>query len=340
VLSNVFETAAPLKIIRSPCNLREPSVLKVESESATSWLVCRDTPNFVQETLFSKPVEFIMSSQTYLSCRILYTSWIFTHCHHHLLHKRLLPKAKTLVPSVESNKLCLEHRIPKDLKPRTLISLHATKASRIRLIHSRKRDLVSRNLGHVRVADRNGEIRQYSRARVDEATDLRIVLRALDLRVVCLGDLLVDEQKRSACVGNGVGCSEVLEDLVANGKFRRRELPESSLGFDGDPDHFALEFGSVDFAELVDTGAIGVEVGGEDGQVEAAHDVVEEGFGGRLLGAIVDGVEVGKGKADEAVGVGVLNEGLGDVVGELDGLIVDRYAANGYFVGTDNTCSS
>jgi hypothetical protein len=281
-----------------------------------------------------------VSSQTYLCCRILCTSWIFTHSHHCLLHKRLLSKSKTLVTSVESNKLRLEHRVPKNLKPRTLITLHATKARRIRLIHSRKRDLVSWNLGHVRVTNRDREIRQFSATRVDEATDLRIVLRALDLRVVCLGDLLVDEHKRSARVGNGVGGSEVLKDLVADGKFRRRELPESSLGFDGDPDHLALEFGSVDFAELVDAGAVGIEVGGEDGQVEAAHDVVEEGFGGRLLGAIVDGVEVGEGEADEAVGVGVLDEGLGDGVGKLDGLVVDGYAADGYFVGTDNTCSS
>ena len=253
-----------------------------------------------------------------------------------LLHQWLLSKSQTLIPTIKRNKLCLEHRVSENLQPSALVALHAAKARGVRLVHHCKRDLVARDLGHVAVADRDGEIGERGFARVDEAADLCVELRALDLRVVRVCDLLVDEEQRCTCVGDGVGRAGVLDDLVADGELGRWELPKACLGLDGDPGHLALELGGVDFAEFVDASTVGVEVGGEDGEVEVAHDVVEEGLCGGFLGAIVDGVQVGEGEAEEAVGIGVLDEGLRDGVGELDGLVLDFNAANFNDVGAND----
>jgi hypothetical protein len=58
------------------------------------------------------------------------------------------------------------------------------------------------------------------------------------------------------------------------------------------------------------------EVRGEDGAAQVGRDVGEEGL--LLLGP--DGVEFAESEADEAVGGGIGNEGLGNRGGQPDGL--------------------
>ena len=77
-----------------------------------------------------------------------------------------------------------------------------------------------------------------------------------------------------------------------------------------------MELGGVDVAELVAAGGAVFEVRGEDGRTERGGEIVEEG----LLRLRADGVEFAEGKADEAVGCGVRDEGIGDGGGEADGL--------------------
>lgn len=201
---------------------------------------------------------------------------------------RLLAEAEGLVAAVEGNELRLEHGVAVDLETGALVTLDATEAGGVCLIDGGEGDLVTGDLGHVGVTDGNSHIGKLSAARVDVATDLSVELGALDLGVVGVGDVLVDEEERSSGVGNGLRGAGVLGDLAVDGELGRRELPEARGGVDGDPGHVADELGGVDLAELVDTGAIGVEIGSEDGHVQAAHHVVEEGLLGELLGSVVD----------------------------------------------------
>lgn len=48
-------------------------------------------------------------------------------------------------------------------------------------------------------------------------------------------------------------------------------------------------------------------------------------------------VELGEGKADKAISVGILNKRLGDLVGELNGLVLDRDTSNGNGVCAHDT---
>lgn len=187
--------------------------------------------------------------------------------HVRLLRNWLLAETKGLVTTVESNKLCLEHGVAVDLQTCTLVTLYTTEASGVCCIDSGESDLATGDLGHVRVTDCNTHVGKSGTARVDETTDLSVELSTLDLRVVCLGDLLVDEEERCTCVGNGVGSLRVLEKLIADSKFGRAKLPEASIGLDRNPCHVAFKLGGINLAELIHAGAIWVEIGSEDGHV-------------------------------------------------------------------------
>ena len=250
----------------------------------------------------------------------------------------LLAEAERLVTAVEGNELSLEHGVTVDLETGTLVALHTTEAGCVGLVHSSEGDLVSGDLGHVGVADSDGHVGKGSRARVDETADLSVELSTLYLGVICLGNLLIDEKERCTGVGNGIRALGVLEELVTDSELGGIELPETGLGLDGNPGHLALELGSIDLAKLVHTCAIGVEVGGEDRHVEVAHNIVEEGLRRSLLGAIVDSVEVRESKTNKTIGVGVLNERLRNLVGQLNGLALNLDASDGDGVRTD--CSS
>jgi hypothetical protein len=239
----------------------------------------------------------------------------------------LLAKAKRLVTAIESNKLRPEHGITENLHTGTLVTLNTTEAGRVGIINGSESELVAGDFRHVAVANGDRHIGQSGGARVDETTNLVVELRALHLRIVCVGDLLVDEKERGAGIGNGIRALRVLENLITDSELGGGELPETGVSLDGDPSHLALEFGSIDLAELVDTGAIGIKVGGEDRQVKTAHDVVEECFCRGFLGAIVDCVELGECKTDETIGISVLDERLRNLVGKLDSLVLDLDAS-------------
>lgn len=179
----------------------------------------------------------------------------------------LLTKTKGLVTTVESDELRLEHGVAVDLQTCTLVTLYTTEAGRVCCVDSGKGDLATGDLGHVGVTDGDTHVGESGAAGVDETADLSVELSTLDLRVVCLSDLLVDKEERCAGVGNGVGALRVLEQLVTDSELGRAKLPEASVGLDGDPCHLAFELGGVNLAELVHTGAIWVEIGSEDGHV-------------------------------------------------------------------------
>jgi hypothetical protein len=255
----------------------------------------------------------------------------------YLFGRRLLAEAERLVATVESHELGLEHGVTVDLETSTLVALDTAEASGVGLVDGGEGDHVSGNLGHVGVADGNGHVGESGGTWVDETTDLGVELGALDLGVVGFGDTLVDEKERCTSVGNGVRALGVLEELVTDGKFGGGELPETGLSLDGDPGHLTLKLGSINLAKLVDTCAIGVQVGSEDGHVKASHDVVEEGLCGSLLGTIVDSVEAGEGESDETISVGILDERLRDGVGQLNSLALNLDSADSNSVCANNS---
>ena len=94
---------------------------------------------------------------------------------------------------------------------------------------------------------------------------------------------------------------------------------------DGGELHLADELGPVHGAELVAAGGVVFQVGGEEGRFEGGRDVAEEGV--LLFGR--DGVGAHEAEAHQAVGVDVVDEGLRDRGGKLDGLGWDDGAADG-----------
>lgn len=180
--------------------------------------------------------------------------------------------------------------------------------------------------------DVEGKIGHLGVAREDETTGLRVVGGTGNGGVVSVDGSRVGEDEGGTGVGNGLSTSgTLLGGAAVNGKAFAGELPESLGVVDGDPGHGAGELGGVDAAELVGAGGVGTKVSSEERLGERGHDVVEEGL--LLLG--LDGVELGKGKTEETVVVGVLDERLGDGGGELDGLGSDSGATNVDRVGTD-----
>lgn len=208
----------------------------------------------------------------------------------YLCDRWLLTESKGRVAAVESDELGLEHDVTVDLKTSALVALNTTKASCVGLINSGEGDLVARDLGHVAVTDGNSHVGKLGVAGVDETANLGIVLRAFNLGVVGIGNVLVDKEERGTGVGNGLGSSRVVNDLAVDAELGRGELPETGACVDRNPRHLALELGGIDLTELVNTGAIGVEVSSEDGKVKVAHDIVEESLLRGFLGAIVDSV--------------------------------------------------
>ena len=103
-------------------------------------------------------------------------------------------------------------------------------------------------------------------------------------------------------------------------------------GVDGGVLDRALELGGVDEAELVRAGGGVFEVRGEERGGQIVLDVVEEG----LLRLRLYGVEGRKGQADQAVGVGVGDEGGGRAGGQFDGLGRHGRAADVDGVGADD----
>lgn len=297
--------------------------------------------------ILSRAVVHVPSLQKLSLCADRYTSMSYVptsasskQLHLHLLHSRLLAEAERLIAAVESNQLSLEHGVAIDLKTSTLVALDTTEAGGVSLVDGGEGDLVTGDLGHVGVADGDGHVGESGATWVDVTSDLGVELSALDLGVVGVGDLLIDEEQRCAGVSNGVGALGVLEHLITNGELGGGKLPEAGLSLDRDPCHLTLELGSIDLAELVHTGAIGVKISSENGHVEIVHDIVEESLLGSLLGTVVDSVKVGESKTDEAISVGVLDKRLRDGVGQLDGLALDLNTSDSDSVSTNGSGST
>jgi hypothetical protein len=51
-------------------------------------------------------------------------------------------------------------------------------------------------------------------------------------------------------------------------------------------------------------------------------------------------VELGESKTDETISISILNEGLGDSVGELNGLVFDSDATDVDNISADGACST
>jgi hypothetical protein len=147
---------------------------------------------------------------------------------------------------------------------------------------------------------------------------LRAVHGAGNLAPVSGDDGGVDDQERGSRVGDrGPGAAgHGLGRRVADGDLRGREFPEAALRVDGHGGQAAGELGRVDNAELIAANRAMFKVRGEDRAAQVGRDVGEEGL--LLLGP--DGVEFAEGEADEAVGGGIGDEGLGNGGGQPDGL--------------------
>lgn len=195
-----------------------------------------------------------------------------------------------------------------------------TSRRNIRLIHRGEIDQGTGDNGRVRVSDPDTKVRQSRITRENVSTCVLVVLRALDLAPVSRGYRVVDEHERRAGVGDGRVGVRVLLLLTAQGVACGRELPEALGIIDLDIAERAGKLGTVDDSEIVRSGGAMPEVGGEDGQGEVGHDVIEEGL---LLGRL-DGVELAESQTDETITGCVLDELIGDGGGELDGLARNR----------------
>lgn len=130
------------------------------------------------------------------------------------------------------------------------------------------------------VAHRDVEVGQGGVTGEGVSAGRAVVLRALDRRVVCLGDVVVDDHERGAGVGDGGVADAVGLGLAVDGEGVGGELPEAGALVDGDGgERAALDVGGVDGAELVGAVAAHVQVDAEDGFREAGLDIVEEGLG-------------------------------------------------------------
>ena len=103
-----------------------------------------------------------------------------------------------LVPTVKHDVLRPEHDIAVNLNLSATIALYPTKA-RI-LGYLGKCNHVARNHRSVIVAEGHAESRKLGIAWVGVAASLEAVFRALNLAVVCCGDLWVNQNQRSAGV--------------------------------------------------------------------------------------------------------------------------------------------
>lgn len=172
------------------------------------------------------------------------------------------------------------------------------------------------------------EIRQLRVAGKGHAAAAALLLihpRPRNLAPVRANDGVVDEHERGPRVRDGgAGVLVPLHGAIADGVALRGELPETLRRVDGDVVDLTVELRRVDAAELVGADSGVAQVSREDGLREAGLDVVEEGF----LGGGLDGVDGAEAEANEAVGVDVLDEAVGDVGGELDGLLLDLCASN------------
>ncbi len=253
----------------------------------------------------------------------------------HFIPSFMRRKPHRQIPPIKNHKLRLQQHIPINLPRAPLIRLQPAETDRFRApaaaaARAHVVQQVPRHRGHVRRPQRDAEIRQLRVAGEMHARFLQ--LRARDLAPVGLDDGVVGQDQGGARVDDGGGGVGVrLRFPFADGEAFGFDLPEPAGGVDGGVGDGALELGRVDFPELVAPDLVVPEVGGEDGQVEAGHDVFEKG----LLLLRFDGVDGSEGEADEAVRSGVLQETVRDRRCHFDGLTFHLGTSDVDRVGTD-----
>ena len=157
-----------------------------------------------------------------------------------------------------------------------------------------------------------------------------------DVTVVFLDDRAVHQEEGGARVGDGGG-GEVVgvlgRGVVSDGEEFGFELPEARVGVAIGEVEISFILIGVDVSEFVCPSGVVPEVCGKEGHFQGREDTIEE----RLLFFGFDGVDFGGTEAEQTVGLGVLEEGTGDLGGELDGLLFDDGAADVDFI---ETCDS
>lgn len=146
-------------------------------------------------------------------------------------------------------------------------------------------------------ADFDAEGGHVSVAGVDVAACFGGHARAVDLAVVGFGDVVVDHDEGGAGVGDGGAGVGVLHVFAADAVGGGLEFPPAAAFVDWRGVELARVLCGVELAELVGSGGVDVEVGGEDFLFEVVGDVLEEGF----LGSGLDGVDLAERKAEKAV---------------------------------------
>lgn len=253
----------------------------------------------------------------------------------HAMFLVLLRETEGLVAAVEDGKVLLEQHVAEDLQTLATVALDAAEAGVV--ADASERDVLARDGGdEAAVADLHTEVRHVGVARVDVTAGSRGYLRALDLLVKSLRNVVVDQEQGRASVGNSGAGTRVLNGLAADAVGRGIELPEALAGVDRGEVNVARVLAGVDASELVGSGGVVLKVGSEERLVQVVHDAVEEG----LLRLRLHGVDAAEGETEETVVVLVGDKGAGELGGELDSLSGGSSTADVDIVEADGTGST
>ena len=244
----------------------------------------------------------------------------------------LAPVILIHLTTLENDKLGLEEDITVNRKGEALGTLQAAVAplgaGKVVGIGRRVLDQVTGETSLVR-ADVQDQIGQLGVAREDVAAVVVVGAGLGDLGVVSVDDGLREHEQGGTGVGDG-GVGHGLEDAGfvvgleagdvggGQGEAADFELPETAGGVDFYKRNRADELGGVDEAEVVVARLGLIEIGRKQRHGEVVDGIAEEG----LLLARVDLVDGVEGETDEAGGGGVVGEGVGDIGGRLDGLLL------------------
>lgn len=248
----------------------------------------------------------------------------------HLTPSQILsrkPQLRSPSRVIKDHKLRLEEHVPENRLPDTAVALQPAKAAAA----LRRRRVVQETARHDGGIpfDLEREVGQGGAAGEDVAAVGLAVGGAGHLAVVGGDEVVGEEEEGRSRVGDG-GDALAHGGARADGVAARGEAPEPLRVVDGGVGDVARVLARVDVAEVVAAGLAFLQVGGEEGGVEAGFGVGEEGLD--LVGR--DGVDGAKGQAQEAVAL-VLSEFGADLFGQFDGLAGDRGSADVDHVSVD-----
>ena len=228
---------------------------------------------------------------------------------------------------VKDHELRLEEDVAEDGLPDAVVALEPAEAApalgRGRVVH-----VAPRHDGRV-AFDLQGQVRQGGGAVEDVPAVALAVGGAGHLGVVGRDEVVGEEEQAGSRVRDR---GDALADggPGADGVPARGEAPEPLGVVHGGVGDVAGVLARVDVAEVVAAGLAFLQVGGEEGRVEAGLGVGEEGLD--LVGG--HGVDGAEGEAEEAVAL-VLSEFGADGFGQFDGLTGDGCTADVDNIGVD-----